>query len=66
MEDNRKPPIDIAKSMVKQTSKQDALLLSCNAIDTKRQEKPSSMMTMVWVEELEYLKQVKECIEQMQ
>ena len=66
MEDNRKPPIDIAKNMVKQTSKQDALLLACNAIDTKRQEKPSSMMTMVWVEELEYLKQVKECIEQMQ
>jgi hypothetical protein len=66
MEDNRKPPIDIAKDMVNKTSKQDALLLSDNAINEKRKEKPTALMTMVWVEELNYLMEVKECLERMQ
>ena len=65
MEDNRKPPIDIAKDMVKKTSLKDALLIADNAINEKRKEKPSSLMTMVWVEELNYLREVKECLAQM-
>lgn len=65
MEDNRKPPIDIAKDMVKKISKQDAILLADNAINEKRKEKPSALMTIVWVEELDYLKEVKECLENM-
>lgn len=65
MEDNRVPPLKIAKDMVSKTSKQDALLLAENAINEKRKEKPSSLMTMVWVEELNYLKEVKKCIEQL-
>ena len=57
--------IDIAKNIIKKTSLKDALLIADNAINEKRKEKPSSLMTMVWVEELNYLREVKECLAQM-
>ncbi|AGO47361.1 hypothetical protein Phi19:1_gp071 [Cellulophaga phage phi19:1] len=63
MDDTRERPIDVAIDMINKTGKENAILIASNAIDQKRRETPTSISTVSWVEELEYLKKVKKCIE---